>query len=304
MYIRARDGPGGRLGYALFYDQSLLTSWNARINLWGFEFPVWNLFAVWEGGMASHGGIAGIVIAAVLYAKRHGLSWLHLGDLTTLGGSLGIFFGRIANFINGELMGRPVESAVAWAVKFPQDMYRWTSEGPAKLSQLADVSREVGVSPESWSSWMAQFHSSREAREQVEITIEQIILAVQSGNQKVAEMLQPLLQARHPSQLYQGLMEGLLVFVACFLVWYKPRKPGVVGGVFLTLYAVMRIIGEQFREPDAHIGYQILGLTRGQILSIVMLIGSAALLIWAARRPVPVIGGWGPEAQKLKKEEP
>jgi phosphatidylglycerol---prolipoprotein diacylglyceryl transferase len=295
---------GGRLGYALFYDTSLLTSWNAHLNLFGTDIPVWNLLAVWEGGMASHGGIAGIVIAAVIYAKRQGLSWLHLGDLTTLGGSLGIFFGRMANFINGELQGRVVHSAVPWAVKFPSDMFHWLRQSPQKLIQLTEVAREVGIPSDTWVSWMDQLHASKEIRGNVEAVLDKIILALESGNEKVADLMQPLLEARHPSQIYQGLMEGLLVFIACFLLWYKPRKPGVIGGLFLTLYAVMRIIGEQFREPDAHIGYEFLGLTRGQILSIVMLLASAALWIWAARRPAEVIGGWGPEAQRLKKVDP
>lgn len=295
---------GGRLGYALFYDTTLLTSWDSRLVMFGLDIPVWNLLAVWEGGMASHGGIAGIVIASIVYAKRHGLSWLHLGDLTTLGGSLGIFFGRLANFINGELQGRVVDGPVAWAVKFPSDMHQWLRKTPEKLNQLSDAAREVGIPQDTWASWMDQFHSSKEIRDNLKAVIDKIIFSLGEGNHRIAELLQPLLEARHPSQIYQGLMEGLFVFIACFLFWYKPRKPGVIGGLFLTMYAVMRFVGEQFREPDAHIGYEFLGLTRGQILSIVMFLASAALWIWAARRPADVIGGWGPEAQGLKKVDP
>jgi len=294
---------GGRLGYAIFYDPSLLVSWNAEIHLFGVTVPVWNLLAVWEGGMASHGGIAGIMVASWLYARKANLSWLHLGDLTTLGGALGIFFGRIANFINGELMGRPVQSAISWAVKFPQDMYRWGSGEIERLRQIAPAAAEVGVTADSWNQWLNQFSTSRAARDQVRQTVDQVVHALQAGNQKIAEVLQPVLEARHASQLYQGLMEGLLVFVVCFLLWRKPRKPGVIGAVFLTLYAVMRIIGEQFRMPDAHIGYQIFGLTRGQVISIGMLIAAAIFLLWTLRRQTEVIAGWGPEAQALKAAE-
>jgi len=122
---------GGRLGYAIFYSPELLTDFSA-------SFPFWGVFAVHKGGMASHGGITGIIIATVLYSRIHKVPILHLMDLTCVGGSLGIFLGRIANFINGELYGRAVESSVAWAVKFPQEMYLWSSQ---QFSKLYDVSK-------------------------------------------------------------------------------------------------------------------------------------------------------------------
>ncbi|MCM2281999.1 MAG: prolipoprotein diacylglyceryl transferase [Bdellovibrionaceae bacterium] len=294
---------GGRVGYAVFYDQSLLTSWDAEVHIFGTQFPVWNLLAVWEGGMASHGGIAGIMIAAVLFARKHKMSWMHLGDLTTLGGGVGIAAGRLANFINGELMGRTVHSDLPWAVKFPQDMYRWLGAERDKLPRLTEVAREFGVTPETWAQWTSQIRSNSDSRAHVQDIIEKIIHALQSGNARIAELMQPVLEARHPSQLYQGLMEGLLVLVVCFFAWRQPRKPGVIGGLFLTMYAVMRIIGEQFRMPDAHIGFQIFGLTRGQVISIGMLIVAFAFWIWTMRRPADVIAGWGPKARQLKSED-
>lgn len=295
---------GGRLGYAIFYDQKLLTSWNAEISIFGQQVPVWNLLAVWEGGMASHGGILGIMIAAALFARRHKISWMHLADLTTLGGTIGVVAGRFANFINGELMGRPVQSDIPWAVKFPQDLYRWMGAERDKLPRLTEVVSEFNIKPEEWSQLVNQYNQGNaQAHTAVGSLIEQIIHAVQNGNMRIVELLQPLLEARHPSQIYQALMEGLIVLLACFFFWYKPRKPGVVGGLFLTLYAVMRIIGEMFRMPDAHIGYQIFGLTRGQVISIGMLTAALAFWIWTLRRPAEVIAGWGPEAQKLKAEE-
>lgn len=295
---------GGRVGYAIFYDPKLLTSWDAQVRIGDLQFPIWNLLAVWEGGMASHGGIAGIMIAAWLFARRYKVSWMHLGDLTTLGGGIGIFCGRLANFVNGELMGRPVHGDLPWAVKFPQDMYRWLGSERDKLPRLSEVAREFGVAPETWNQWISQYGASVDARGHVQDIIEKTITATQTGNARVIELLQPILEARHPSQLYQGLMEGLLVLIVCFWTWRKPRKPGVVGGLFLTLYAVMRIIGEQFRMPDAHIGFQIFGLTRGQVISIFMLLAALAFWIWTIRRPAEVISGWGPEARKLKEREP
>src|SRR5690606_33488852 len=104
--------------------------------------------------------------------------------------------------------------------------------------------------------------------------------------------LAPALTPRHPSQLYGALLEGLLVFLVLFFVWRKPRKPGVIGAIFFVVYATMRIIVEEFRMPDAHIGYQLFGLTRGQWLSVGLLgVGLLCLLFWS-RRKVERLGGW------------
>ena len=282
---------GGRLGYAIFYSPDLLTDFSSK-------FPFWGVLAVWEGGMASHGGIIGVILAAVLFARRNpGVSWLHLGDLATLGGSLGIFFGRVANFINGELMGRTVNGDLPWAVKFPADMYRWAGYERQRLPGLADTVHQLGIGPESWDQWVGQYGTNAAARSQVHETIERIIQAVQSGNEAVTSRLALVLEARHPSQIYAALFEGLFTFLICAWVWRKPRKPGVIGALFLTLYAAIRIGTEQFRMPDAHLGFQIFGLTRGQILSIAMLAGAVLFLIWVTRRRVAPIAGWGPEAR-------
>ena len=299
---------GGRVGYALFYGPDLLTDFSSTP-------PFWGVLRVWEGGMASHGGIAGIFVASLLFARRHKVDWRHLGDLTVLGGSVGIFFGRIANFMNGELFGREVTSPLAWAVKFPAEMYLWlkhdlekklsdASAGADLLPKMANAVRELGVSSEQWNSIVSQVRVSGGARSQVQMYIEKIIAAIQSGNEAVRSAIGPELAARHPSQLYEGLLEGLFLFVVIFWFWRRPRKPGVAGSLWLTLYAIVRIIGEQFRMPDAHIGYQLFGLTRGQWLSIAMVVISLGLLIYTSRRKVPVIAGWGPEAQKLRVEEP
>lgn len=298
---------GGRLGYALFYSQDLLTDFSSK-------FPYWGVLRVWEGGMASHGGIIGIIVAAALFARRHKLNWLHLGDLTVLGGSLGVFFGRIANFINGELFGREASSSLPWAVKFPAEMYLWLKHDAEKkladatagadlLPKLSDTMQKLGVSADQWIAWASQVRTSRNAQIQVQSWIEKAIEAVQSGNEQVRAALGEVLTARHPSQLYEAALEGALLFVVAFFFWRKPRKPGVVGAVWLTTYAVVRIIGEHFRLPDAHIGYQLFGLTRGQWLSIGMLMAAFVFLLWTLKRNAPLIAGWGPEAQRLRDEE-
>ena len=298
---------GGRVGYAVFYSPDLLTEFSSH-------FPFWGVLKVWEGGMASHGGMIGVFLAAIIFARRHRLNWLHLGDLTVLGGSVGIFFGRIANFINGELFGREVTRPLPWAVKFPGEMYIWFKHdaekrlsdfaaGPDLLLRMTEAVKRLGVTAEQWQAWVSQVRSGGQARAQISQMIENIIQAIQTGNETVRAALGQGLTPRHPSQLYEALMEGMFLFIVVFLFWYKPRKPGVVGSLWLTLYAVVRIIGEQFRMPDAHIGYQLFGLTRGQWLSIAMFLITSALLVWTCLRRDEVIAGWGREAHRLRDEE-
>jgi phosphatidylglycerol---prolipoprotein diacylglyceryl transferase len=300
---------GGRVGYALFYSQDLLTDVSAK-------FPFWGVLRVWEGGMTSHGGMLGIILAAVWYARRQKKlsrpnappqDWMNLGDLTTLGGSLGICAGRIANFINGELYGRPIESlksfGAQFAVKFPTEAFLWlkydaeksiTDKAPDLLPRLAGAAEAVGTSSSNWLATVSRVRTSMPARAEVQNVIQKIIAATEQHNRAVIDALQPVLTARHPYQLYGSLLEGLLLFFIAAAVWYKPRKPGVVGGIWLVSYAIVRILTESIRMPDAHLGYQLLGLTRGQWLSVAMLVGSIGVLIYALRRDKLPIGGWGP----------
>lgn len=295
---------GGRVGYALFYSPDLLTDFSS-------SFPFWGLLKVWEGGMASHGGIAGVFLAAVFFARRHNLDWRHLGDLVGLGGPLGIFFGRCANFINGELFGREAAPWWPWPVKFPGEMYLWLkhdrekniadlASGPDLLGGMTDAVKAVGANLDQWSSSITQVRNSAMARQYVQSMINNVIQAIESGNEAVRSALGPHLTPRYPSQLIEAVLEGLFTFAVTFLFWRKPRKPGVAGSVWLTTYLLVRIVGEQFRLPDAEIGYQIFGLTRGQVLSFGMLTIAVGLLIYTSRRDVPVVGGWGKEAQALR----
>jgi len=193
---------GGRIGYVLFYQPVFYTENPAEI------------FAVWRGGMSFHGGLIGIILAMALFARRRGLRFFHLTDAIATATPIGLFLGRLANFVNGELFGRP--SNVPWAMVFPNG-------GPLP---------------------------------------------------------------RHPSQLYEAALEGLLLFaVLATAAWrYRSlRRPGMESGLFLIGYALCRIAVEFFREPDTQLGFLIGGATMGQLLSLPMLAFGIALIWHAAR---------------------
>lgn len=284
---------GGRLGYCLFYSPDLFLKFKS-------EVPFWGVLAVNEGGMASHGGMIGIVIACLLFAKKHGVSLLYLFDLVTVSGSIGVTFGRIANFINGELVGRPSAPDFAWGVKFPSDIYQWPSQNPEKLEGLATVVEKIpGGSRQQWLDWVAQMGGDAGARQHVNQMLVTIVEQIQAGNTAAKEAIAPLLIMRHPSQLYAAFGEGIFVFVVLFLLWYRPRKAGVIGASFLILYGIVRIVQEQFRMPDAHLGFQALGLTRGQWLSVAMTLIGIGLAIFWSRSGSLIIPGWG-RVQSIK----
>jgi len=193
---------GGRLGQVLFYDPSYY-----------FANPL-EIVEVWHGGMAFHGGFLGCVIAVILFARRRRIPMLALGDLTCAVGPIGLFLGRIANFINGELWGRP--SDVPWAMVFPR-----------------------------------------------------------------ADAL-----PRHPSQLYEAAMEGLILFAVLALLVRAGalKRRGLILGAFMLGYGVARNIGEFFREPDPQLEKLAHGLTMGMVLSWPMILIGAAVIAYALRR--------------------
>jgi phosphatidylglycerol:prolipoprotein diacylglycerol transferase len=235
---------GGRLGYMLFYD------------LTGFLRDPLMFFRVWEGGMSAHGGMLGVVLYTLWYAWRHRVNWPGLGDNLVVGASLGLFFGRLANFINGELYGRPTD--VAWAVKFPSEL----RELPAEVQR-----RVVGAAQEMLAG---------------PVGLEEIMAAAPSSP-SLRDLLAGFLTPRHPSQIYEALLEGLLLFAVLWLLRTRVRVPnGVITGVFFIGYAVTRGVVEMFRFPDA--GYVGI-LTKGQFLSVFLLLIGAGFLMGAALRP-------------------
>ncbi len=279
---------GGRLGYCIFYDQELFMKFTST-------FPYWGVLQVHKGGMASHGGMIGIVVACLMFGRKYGVYSLYLFDLCAVSGPIGVFFGRIANFINGELMGRPAPEGFPLAVRFPQDVLSWPSQEVDRLSTLVPVVEPLGVTKESWLEWINGYKFGNGSGKLFE-TLDRIVLEVQNGNGAVKEALKPLLTPRHPSQLYAAFGEGLLVFMVLIFLWRKPRKPGFIGASFIMVYALVRISDEMFRLPDAHIGYQLWGLTRGQWLSIVMFFfGLILMLLWGRTERLR-IPGWQKEA--------
>lgn len=297
---------GGRLGYVLLYKPSMLVGFTDA-------FPYWDVLALNRGGMASHGGIIGIVLACCWFARKEGVAKLHVLDLAALASTVGIFFGRIANFINGELYGRIADATLPWATKFPQEMSDWLANyadslqpgttidpqvadwSEAKLRSLESVVGQIGVTPHEWSMWIDSYGQSQVAQIELGRSIDQMAAMTQQATpagDAMAAALQPLLEARHPSQLYQAGLEGLALLILMAMIWMKPRRPGVVAGAFLWGYATVRILGEQFRMPDQHLGYQLFGLTRGQWISALMLVIGIALAVYWARRDVDRIGGW------------
>lgn len=284
---------GGRLGYALFYSPELFITFHSSI-------PFWGLLEVHKGGMASHGGIIGIAVATALFARKHKMMTSHLIDILCMGGPLGLFFGRIANFINGELYGRECSSNWHFPVKFPSEIYTWGVRDADKLKSLAPAVQALGegslssgekISSSLWLSWVENMNSI--SLQNIDYYKEMLVLATQKHNAAVIAALGPVLTPRYPSQLIQALLEGLLVFIILAWLWRKPRKPGVITACFGICYSVARILGEQFRLPDQHIGFQALGLTRGQWLSVGMLTIFVVFLILVLRRRTERIGGWG-----------
>jgi len=194
---------GGRLGYVLFYN----FPYYARNPLEALQ--------IWHGGMSFHGGLLGATVAMAVFAHRRKVSLLPVFDLVAAVAPIGLFFGRLANFVNGELWGRV--SDVPWAMVFPNG-------GPFP---------------------------------------------------------------RHPSQLYQAGLEGLLLFVVLMVAVRAGglRRPGLIAGTFLGLYGVCRIIGELFREPDAQLGFLAGGVTMGMLLSLPMVLIGAVVAVRAWRGP-------------------
>ncbi len=279
---------GGRLGYILFYHLP-------KVGWAGWKEDPFVIFRVWEGGMASHGGILGLVIFTWFYAKKEKVSWTGLGDGLCVVAPVGLFFGRAANFINGELYGR-VASGVNWAVKFPLALMDRTAPESLRFDAAAQaaVNADPGLAAayqamESAGLGMANGQGSQPYFEAQSAFFE-ALLAANRKSDEVSAAISPFLETRHPSQIYEGLLEGALLFAILWIVRVKfPKAPnGLLTGLFFGLYAIFRIFAEQFREPDA--AWVIEGvLTQGQFLSLFMFLFSAAFLTYAWKgrnRPV------------------
>jgi phosphatidylglycerol---prolipoprotein diacylglyceryl transferase len=249
---------GGRLGYMLLY------------NFDGFIHEPWTFFLLNQGGMASHGGIAGTTLFCGWYAWKHKISWAGIGDSIVCGAPLGIFLGRIANFINGELFGRV--TTVPWAVKFPTEL---THEDFLLHAGNEELNRTL----------MEEVHLRG-------LQHSPDIIAFFEQHHGGRAQLEEILHPRHPSQLYEALGEGLLL--SAILIFIRLRFPrlrqGIIAGLFFILYAGARIALEFVRQPDSG-SEMIMGLTKGQFFSTFMFIVGGLFigygLIWGKSPPGP-----------------
>src|SRR6266481_5219138 len=230
---------GGRLGYVFFYKPEMLRA------------PM-SILRVWEGGMSSHGGMLGLLAFTFYYAWRHKISWTNLGDNLVVTAPIGLFFGRCANFINGELYGRITN--VPWAMQFPKELLDHPQEAERAVAACAQIDPAL-------------------------TTPDAIVNAVNNHPQVAAE-LRPILLPRHPSQLYEAFFEGIVLFAILWVLRTRTRQPnGVLTGLFFICYAIFRIVIENFREPDAEL---IGAFTRGQFFSF-FLIAIVVAFIAAAK---------------------
>ncbi|MFN0128886.1 MAG: prolipoprotein diacylglyceryl transferase [Verrucomicrobiales bacterium] len=245
---------GGRLGYMLLYNTREF-----------FQNPL-IFFKLGGGGMASHGGILGIVVFTWFYARRKDVSWPGLGDLLVVGAPLGILFGRIANFINGELWGHTT-TRVPWAVQFPQEAL-----DPRAHPKLEAITH----------SRIAEVLGSDAATKRPHESLTRLL---RDDDPILRPTLEAGLPTRHPSQLYEAALEGLLLFLILFAVARRwPRLPhGTLTGCFFILYSLFRIIGEIWRVPDSNGLSWLAPLSPGQQYSLPM-IAIGALFLWHAAR--------------------
>lgn len=274
---------GGRLGYAVFYDPTLLSTFSKDV-------PFWELFRVTNGGMASHGGMIGVVIAGWMFQRRfkrehpsRPLPVWHITDLLALAAPVGLGLGRIANFINGELLGKivamPGEPGPWWAVRYPQEVL--TKHDPGMLMPLdARMAREEAIRALTGVPVEAPGFTR---------AYERVLDQLHRHAGRVEEQLRPLISARHPSQIYQALAEGLVLGVSLWIVFRWTRRPGIVSACFLMIYGVLRIATEFWRLPDAQLAVQrVLGLSRGQWLSAVMVVLGIIMFAYVRARMKPL----------------
>lgn len=237
---------GGRLGYMLFYDLAEFLR-NPLI-----------IVRVWDGGMSAHGGIVGLMLYTLWYSRRHRVSWRNIGDNLVVAAPIGLFLGRVANFINGELYGRV--TSVAWAVQFPKELL------------------ESNARPETVELAVLEASQLNPAWNNVSAIVENV-----GHSPELRAQLAGTLDPRHPSQIYEALLEGAVLFAILWVLRTRFRLPnGVLTGVFFLGYAILRSVGELFREPDAPLTG---ALTRGQFLSVFLVLIAVGFFLSAWLKP-------------------
>lgn len=270
-YLVAGVIVGGRLGDVLFYHQSLL--WK-----FGGSFPFWGVLEIHKGGMSSHGGIVGVIVACTLFARKIRVPALHVTDLACFAAPPGLAFGRLANWVNGELPGKALPASMQgdppwWSVKYPEELLSPEFTRASELTALPAVQPLVAKAAGIGDS-----------------LVDVVYRACYSGSRDVVEQVAPLLTARYPNNFIQAATDGLGLGLAMILVWLVPRKPGVVSGTFLACYGALRILSESFREPDDGV-FRLGPLTLPMLLSVAMIVAGLVLVAVCARRPGPAFGG-------------
>lgn len=244
---------GGRLGEFFFY-------WLPEHGLSGFTAdPLWVL-RVYEGGMASHGGILGVILVALWYSRKHKLSFPAVLDGLAIVAPIGLCFGRLANFINGELYGRIAPTDSILAVKFPQELFTLPAE--VQIQATAAATHAGGQ------DWPHTYDG---------------LMTMVRNDEAFREALGAFLNPRYPSQLFEAFGEGLLIFVVLLVLRlrWKSAPAGIFCALFGFLYAAARIVCECYKEPDAAVWC---GITEGQALSVGVAAIGAAFLIAILRR--------------------
>jgi phosphatidylglycerol:prolipoprotein diacylglycerol transferase len=228
-------------------------------------------FRVWEGGMASHGGILGVLLFGLYYAWRHKINWVALTDGLAIVAPVGLFFGRIANFINGELYGRITPEHSWMGMKFPMEFH---NEPHLTLQALQKIYTQC--SPE----LLTELNQKAPAPTQIDGYAANWLVERVRDTPAIRDIVGSVLPERYPSQLYEGLAEGLILFAILWIlrIVFPKAYTGVFCGLFAILYAIGRIIVENYREPDAPVWFD---LTRGQFLSLFLFIIGGGFLTYA-----------------------
>ncbi|MFI4916829.1 MAG: prolipoprotein diacylglyceryl transferase [Phycisphaerales bacterium JB060] len=302
---------GGRVGYLVLYQPSLLGEFSGG-------FPYWAALDITRGGMASHGGMVGALLGLALLARLlrrraaredmpqlANLPTLHVVDLACAVAPVGLMCGRLANFVNGELLGRvaarpPYEDGGGgpwWSVQFPQEILARGDTGEVTDGQIRLAAEAVGMSD------LEMIQPGGQERFIAAYT--QLMADLRGGGpaaERAANFFEGFLSARHPSQLYQAAVEGPLLFLALLIVWARPRVAGVVTAWFMILYGLGRIATEFYRLPDSQFAVaRPMGLSRGQWLSVALVVGGCGLLGVVVARAgkkrrlgdsAPRFGGW------------
>jgi phosphatidylglycerol:prolipoprotein diacylglycerol transferase len=261
---------GGRLGHIAFYEPSTFLDFSST-------FPFWGVLALHKGGMSSHGGVIGVAIAIILFARREKLPILVVGDAVAFAVPWGLMFGRLANWVNGELWGRALPEAMQanppwWSVKYPEELALFTRV-PTQLEPLRDLAPATErLNDQQFLAWMqatAYDHTN-------------------SAHDAVITAIAPVLTAYYPSQFFQALAEGPCLLILMSLAWLAPRRAGMIAAVFLAGYGVLRYTTEQFREADSPVialGF----LTLPMLLSITMIAFGVMFIVLSRRSPY--VGG-------------